>query len=155
MKKIKYRLTKEGVEELKLELRHLLTVKKPEILEQIKAAREQGDLSENADYEAARMEQGKIEGRIQEIQTIIDHVEIIKVDKGRKVHVGSKVTILDMKEKKEYTYSIVGSVQANPDDNKISNESPLARAIMDKEEGETAEIKFIESPYKVKIVKIH
>lgn len=155
MKKIKYRLTKEGVEELKLELRHLLTVKKPEILEQIKAAREQGDLSENADYESARMEQGKIEGRIQEIQTIIDHVEIIKVDKGKKIHVGSKVTILDIKEKQEYTYSIVGSVQANPDDNKISNESPLAKAILDKEEGDTAEVKFIDSPYKVKIVKIH
>ncbi|CAF0723813.1 unnamed protein product [Didymodactylos carnosus] len=117
---------------------------RPDILEQIKAARDQGDLSENAEYDSARLEQGKIEGRIKEIQEILDHAEIIQsAIKDRKVHLGTKVTIFDEQDKTEATYGIVGAIEANPDENLISNDSPIARAILDKQEGQTVEVRVV------------
>jgi transcription elongation factor GreA len=150
-----YQLTIEGKKELEKELKNLLSVKRPDILAQIKAAREQGDLSENADYDSARSEQGRIEGRIKEIQEILDHVEIIKSTKDKKVQIGSKVTIQDLHDKETITYTIVGSIESNPDENLISNDSPLAQAIINKTIGATVEVRGIEKPYKVTIKEIN
>lgn len=156
MEQKKYFLTESGIKKLKDELKNLVDVKRPEIIKSIKEAREQGDLSENADYDAAKNAQGEIENRIKEIQDILNYAEIISENKTSvaKVKVGSKVTIFDFSDKENYTYEIVGEIEANPDQNKISNLSPLARAVLDKTVGTIAEIHGIEEPYKVKIIKI-
>ncbi|QZX49304.1 transcription elongation factor GreA [Mycoplasma sp. E35C] len=152
----KHLLTQEGLAKIQAELRHLVDVKRPEIIRLIQEAREQGDLSENADYDAAKASQSEIEGRIKEIQDILNSYEIIKESDTRekKVIVGSKVTIYDHIEKCDFTYEIVGPIESDPANNKISHESPLAKAIMDHKEGESAEVRGIEHPYKVTIKKI-
>jgi transcription elongation factor GreA len=156
MEQQKNLLTSEGKEKLEIELRDLIDTKRPAIIKSIQEAREQGDLSENADYDAAKNRQAEIEGRIKEIQNILDHAEIISesVKDDRKVKVGSKVTILDLSENTEYTYEIVGEVEANPDQNKISNLSPLAKSILNKTIGTTVEVHGVEESYKIKIKKI-
>jgi transcription elongation factor GreA len=156
MEQQKNLLTTEGKENLERELRDLIDVKRPAIIKSIQEAREQGDLSENADYDAAKNRQAEIEGRIKEIQDILDHAEIIteSVKDNRKVKVGSKVVIQDLSENDEYTYEIVGAVEADPDQNKISNLSPLAKSILNKTVGTTVEVHGIEDSYKVKIKKI-
>jgi transcription elongation factor GreA len=156
MEQQKNLLTPEGKEKLERELRELIDVKRPEIIASIQEAREQGDLSENADYDAAKNRQAEIEGRIKEIQNILDHSEIITetLKDDRKVKVGSKVTIQDLSENSDYTYEIVGEVEANPDQNKISNLSPLAKSILNKTVGTTVEVHGIEESYKIKIKKI-
>lgn len=156
MEQKKYFLTKTGVKQLKDELKNLIDVKRPEVIKAIKDAREQGDLSENADYDAAKNTQGEIEKRINEIQDILNYVEIIDEDKAstNKVKVGSKVTIFDFSDKHNYTYEIVGEIEANPDNNKISNLSPLAKAVLNKTVDTIAEVHGVDEPYKVKIIKI-
>jgi transcription elongation factor GreA len=152
----KYLLTKEGIDKLKEELNHLVSVKRPEVIKLIQEAREQGDLSENADYDAAKNSQREIEKRIEEIHEILNHAEIIKTKKSDelKIKVGSLVTIYDSSEKKENTYEIVGEVEADPNHNKISNLSPLAKAMLNKTVGAQVEIHGVEEPYKIKILKI-
>ena len=150
-------LTKEKVTELKKELERLIQEERPKVIKAIQEAREQGDLSENADYDAAKNRQAEIEAKIKETQAILDHAEIIddsKAKKVNKVKVGTKVKILDMSDDETYEYAIVGEVEADPDQDKISNVSPLAMAILEKDEGEIVEIKGVEKPYKVKILKI-
>ncbi|MDR3330587.1 MAG: transcription elongation factor GreA [Mycoplasmataceae bacterium] len=156
MEQQKSLITQEGKEKLEKELRELIDTKRPDIIKSIQEAREQGDLSENADYDAAKNRQAEIEGRIKEIQSILDHVEIITEDAkdDRKVKVGSTVTILDLSENKDYTYNIVGEVEADPNANKISNLSPLAKSILNKTVGTTVEVHGVEDPYKIKIKKI-
>ena len=151
-------LTKEKEAEIKKELERLIQEERPKVIKAIQEAREQGDLSENADYDAAKNRQAEIEAKIKEYQAIIDHAEIID-DKSEKkstnrVKVGTKVKILDMSDEDTYEYAIVGEVEADPDQDKISNVSPLAMAILDHTEGEIVEIKGVEKPYKVKILKI-
>ncbi|MDC4163531.1 transcription elongation factor GreA [Mycoplasma bradburyae] len=152
----KHLLTLEGLAKIQAELRHLVDVKRPEIIRLIQEAREQGDLSENADYDAAKASQSEIETRIKEIQDILNYHEIIKESdtKEKKVIVGAKVTIYDSSDECEYTYEIVGPIESDPANNKISHESPVAKAIMDKKEGESAEVRGIEHPYKITIKKI-
>ena len=151
-------LTREGVNKLNAELRELIDEKRPAIIKAIQEAREQGDLSENADYTAAKNEQGEIEKRIQEIKDILGNYELISDtknnDQNEKVKIGSKVKLLDLFDNEEVTYEIVGEVEADPDNNKISNQSPLAQAILGKTVKSTVEVRNIDNPYKVKILKI-
>ena len=151
----KVELTKEGAEKLEKELRHLIDIDRPEVIESLQAARAQGDLSENADYDAARTKQAEIEGRIKEIENILANVKIIsekpKASKG--VVLGSTVTIKDLSDNTTATYTIVGTVEANPIKGLISNISPLGRAIIDKNVGDIAVV-HVAQEYRVEILKI-
>lgn len=147
-------LTSEGFLEIEEELNHLKNVRRPEIIKALKDARALGDLSENADYDAARDEQAKVEGRILELEKILEKATIIESNKDGKVGLGSTVTIYYIDDEEEEEYMIVGSKEADPSENKVSNESPLAMAIMGASQGE---IRSVESPngkYDVKIVKV-
>lgn len=138
MKK-QFRLTAEGVAELQAELDQLKAQRGP-IAERIKLAREFGDLSENAEYSSALQEQEKTETRIFEIDNILQNVEIIKAPKGdAKVQLGSKVTLKSGSKTKEF--QIVGTVEADPLNGKISDESPIGQALLGKKQGEEVEIK--------------
>ena len=150
----KIELTKEGAENLEKELRHLIDIDRPAVIEALQAARSQGDLSENADYDAARNQQAEIEGRIKEIENILANVKIIS-DKSRSkgVVLGSTVTIKDLSDGSVASYTIVGTVEANPLKGLISNVSPLGRAIVDKNVGEVVSV-HANKEYKVEILKI-
>lgn len=155
MAKEKILVTQEGLNELIKERDHLIHVIRPEVKEDLVAARAQGDLSENADYDAARERQGKIEARIIELDNMLSNYELISENNGSKhlVKLGSTVTILDMQDNTEETYTIVGSVEADPLNGKLSNVTPLASSILEHKEGETVTIE-VKEPYKVKILKI-
>ena len=148
-------MTAEGKKELEKELKILINERRPNIIKQIQEAREQGDLSENADYDAAKNMQAQIEARIKEIENILANVKIISsLSEENVVQIGSTVTIKDFSDNKNYTFKIVGPIETDPADNKISNESPLARSIIGKKVGEEAYVKGIDEPYSVKIVNI-
>ena len=148
-------LTKEGLKELEDRLDYLKSVKRREIAEEIKIAREQGDLSENAEYDAARDEQSRIEGEIKDIEEKLKSVKIIEetVDKSV-VSIGCTVTILDVEEKAELTYQIVGTPEADIVNGKISNESPIGHALLGKKVGETAAARTPGGVVNVKVLKI-
>lgn len=151
-------LTKEKAAEIKKELERLIQEERPKVIKAIQEAREQGDLSENADYDAAKNRQAEIEAKIKELEYQVNFAEIIDESKSKKavnkVKVGTKVKILDLSDNETYEYAIVGEVEADPDQDKISNVSPLAMAVIDHSEDEIVEIKGVEKPYKVKILKI-
>lgn len=133
-----YHLTKEGVEELKQELEQLKS-ERSAVADRIKTAREFGDLSENAEYSAARQEQEKAENRISEIEHILQNVEIIKKPRGDQiVRLGSSVTLSAGKKKRQL--QVVGTVEADPLEGKISDESPIGKALLNKKVGEEVEI---------------
>lgn len=137
MKK-QFHLTKKGVEELEAELEHLKS-QRPDIADRIKTAREFGDLAENAEYSAARQEQEKNESRIGEIEHILKNVEVITQPKNKnKVELGNTVDLKNSKGKKSFT--IVGSVEADPLIGKISDESPIGKALIGKKLGDEVEI---------------
>lgn len=136
MKKM-YQITDEGKKELETELAELIG-RRGAIAEKIAEARDFGDLSENAEYDSAREEQGLVESRIAEIEDILLNAELIKAVKSSKVILGSKVEL--QLGKKKTVYSVVGPVEADPLEGKISNESPLGEALMGKKVGETATI---------------
>ena len=156
MKEKEYFLTSEGYLELETELNTLKTEKREEVLKSLKEARALGDLSENSEYDAARDEQAKVEARIKEVEYILEHASIIEEGKNDGVvTVGSTVTIAyDGDESDTEEYRIVGSQEADPFNNKISNESPIAEAIMGKKVGETVEVASPNGTYKVKITKV-
>lgn len=138
MKK-QFRLTQEGIDELKTELQQLIG-KRTEIAESIKSAREQGDLSENAEYHAAKDEHERNESRIMELEGILGSVELIKKPKGdNKVQLGSTVK-LSSESGKTKEFKVVGTVEADPLNGKISDESPIGRALLGKKEDEQVEI---------------
>ena len=150
-------LTNEGFLEIEEELNHLKEVKRPEIIKALKDARALGDLSENADYDAARNEQAQIEGRILELEKILETAEIIEKRDTDKVGLGTTVTIryLDEDDDDETEeYRIVGSKEADPSNNKISNESPLAVAIMGAKVGDERTVESPRGTYRVEIVEI-
>lgn len=154
MKDNKVYLTDEGFLELEEELNELKNVKRPEVIKALKEARALGDLSENADYDAARAEQAQVEGRIQELEKIMENVHIIEKGETDKVSLGTTVKIKYVDDDEIEEYRIVGSKEADPSNNKISNESPIAKAIMN---GKVGEIKKVASPngeYEVEIVAI-
>lgn len=153
--KEKILLTKESYQELKSELELLIKTKRPEIIKQIQEAREQGDLSENADYDAAKERQTELEKRVQEIQAIIDNCVIDQgFDKKGEVSIYNYVEYLDLSDNKICKLRIVGPIESDPDNNMISSESPLAKAILGRKVNETIEVKGIENHYQVTIKKI-
>lgn len=146
-------LTSEGFLKLEEELNNAKTVKRPEIINAIKEARALGDLSENAEYSSARESQAKLEARIKEIEYTLEHAIIIENNKDGKVKVGSVVTIkYDDGDEEEYT--IVGTNEADPFQNKISNESPIARAIIGKKENDKVTVESPNGSFDVEIVKV-
>lgn len=151
----KIELTKEGEEKLQKEYRHLIDVDRPEVIEQLTVARAQGDLSENADYDAARNRQAEIEARIKEIEDILANAKIIDGNSkgGKVVSLGSTVEIKDLSDNSVATYTIVGTVEANPIKGLISNVSPLGHAIVGKRVGDECVVR-VSQEYKVLILKI-
>lgn len=147
-------LTNEGFLEIEEELNELKTVKRPEIIKALKDARALGDLSENADYDAARAEQAQIEGRIIELEHIMENAEIIETKNTDKVSLGSKVKIKYVEDDEVEEYRIVGSKEADPSNNKISNESPIASAIMNAKIGDVRSVESPNGKYEVEIVEI-
>lgn len=150
----KITLTVEGKEKLKKELEQLVNETRPEVIEQLKAARSQGDLSENADYDAARNKQAEVEARIAEIETILATAKVEK-DNGKTniVTIGKKVTVKPINEK-EYTVIIVGTVEADPFLSKISPASPLGAALLNKSVGDKVSYKVNDVLTEVEILKI-
>ena len=150
----KFYVTEEGLEELKKQLDELIHVTRNQVIEELKAARAQGDLSENADYDAARDHQAQVESRIKELEHMIRNAEVINESRSTKyVRLGSTVEIQEMYTGKKLTYTIVGSVEADPLGGKLSNVTPLAEAIIDQKVGNIVEVE-AKIPYKVKIVKV-
>ena len=147
-------LTKNGLEELQEELTDLKQNVRPEVISQIKEARAQGDLSENAEYHAARDRQGHVEARIKELEYLIENATIIEEKKSDVVSVGSKVEIKYIDDDEIEEYSIVGSTEADPFENKISNESPIAIGIMGKKVGTKVTIESPNGSYDIEIVSI-
>ncbi len=135
--KEEFELTEEGKQKLELELEDLTTNQRTQNINALQEARAQGDLSENADYDAAKEDQRRIESRILEITNILKHVKIIKKDSSSKVSTGKKVAIKYLETNKEVTCEIVGTIEADPFANKISNDSPLGRGILGKEVSDT------------------
>ena len=147
-------LTSEGFLKLEEEVDNLKKVERPRVIKAIKEARAQGDLSENAEYSAARDEQGKLEARIKEIEYTLEHAVIIENNKDGKVSIGSVVTIKYDEDDEEEEYSIVGTNEADPFSNKISNESPIAVAIMGKKQGDKVTVESPNGSFKIEIVKV-
>jgi transcription elongation factor GreA len=151
----KQKLTKAGYKKLQEELQYLINDAREEVKRQLAEARAQGDLSENADYDAARGKQAEVEGRIKEIENILANAEIIEEGKTstKKVGLGSTVTIKFVDNGKEVSYMIVGTVESDPVNGKISNSCPLGEALTGKSAGDIIEVKAIKT-YKVEILKI-
>ena len=135
-------LTPEGQAKLEEELRHLETVRRREVGERIKEAKEFGDISENSEYDDAKIEQAWVEGRIAEINLILANVTIINSPKSTptKVSLGSKVELEDVETGEIHMYQVVGSAEADPAHDRISNESPVGQAIMGRKKGETVQV---------------
>jgi transcription elongation factor GreA len=135
-------LTYEGLMKYESELEHLKVVKRQEVAQKIKEAREQGDLSENAEYDAAKDEQRDIEARIEELEKILKNAEVVDEDEVDldKINIGCMVKILDVEFNEELEYKIVGSTEANSLKGKISNESPVGKALMGCKVGDTVEV---------------
>lgn len=149
-------LTYEGLRQLEDEIHDLKVNKRKEVAQKIKEAREQGDLSENAEYDAAKDEQRDIEARIDEIDKILKNAEVVveeDVDVDV-VSIGCKVKIYDMEYEEELTYKIVGSAEANSLKGKISNESPLGMALLGKRENEEVDVETHSGVLRYKILEI-
>ncbi len=149
-------LTYQGLQRLEAELQELKVVRRKEVAQKIKEAREQGDLSENAEYDAAKDEQRDIEARIEEIEKILKNVEVV-VDEDVDldvISVGCLVRVLDCAEKEELEYDIVGSTEANSLTGKISNESPMGKALLGAKVGQTVKVETPAGAWKYKILEI-
>ena len=150
----KFYVTEEGLDELKKQLDELIHVTRNEVIEELKAARAQGDLSENADYDAARDHQAQVESKIKELEYQIKNSEIIKDKRsGKTVRIGSTIEIQELDTKNKITYKIVGSVEADPLNGLLSNVTPLAEAILDRKVGDVVTVN-VDKPYDVKILNI-
>lgn len=149
-------LTYTRLKELEAELEYLKTEKRKEISEKIKVARGFGDLSENAEYDEAKKEQGEVEVKIVKLENMLKNAKVIDEDEidTSKVTVGTKVKILDIDFDEEMDYEIVGSTEASPDKNKISDESPLGKAILGAKPEEIVTVQSPNGEYQVKILEI-
>ena len=135
--KNKYKLSQARLDQLKEELNYLQTVREKEVAEQIREARSFGDLSENSEYDEAKTEQGKLYSKIAEIQELIDNAEVIEiVSDGDAIGMGYKVTLLEVGETEEEVFEIVGSQESDPRIGRISEDSPIGRALMGKHPGD-------------------
>ena len=150
-------LTYEGLKKLEDELENLKVVRRKEVSQKIKEAREQGDLSENAEYDAAKDEQRDIEARIEELEKILKNAEVVVEEEADldKVSVGCSVKILDCEFDEELEYKIVGSTEANSLKGKISNESPVGKALLGKQVGDTVTVETPAGEFSYKVLSIH
>ncbi len=150
-------LTQEKYDELQKELEYLITQKRAEVSEKIKRARGFGDLSENAEYDEAKDEQAKVESDIIRIEQQLNKAEIIKVKSNsakKRVSIGDKVKIKDKTKNRELELTIVGTIEANVDENLISNESPLGKALLNAKEGDIVEVKTRHNNLQYEVLKI-
>ncbi len=149
-------LTYEGLKKLEDELEDLKTVKRKEVAEKIKEAREQGDLSENAEYDAAKDEQRDIEARIEEIEKILKNAEVVVEDEVDldKINVGCRVKVFDMEYEEEMEFKLVGSTEANSLQGKISNESPVGHALIGARVGDVVEVETQAGIIQYKVLEI-
>ncbi len=152
----KHILTSKGMQALEDELQDLKVVKRKEIAQKIKEAREQGDLSENAEYDAAKDEQRDIEARIEDIEKILKNAEVVVEEEVEldKISIGCKVKILDVEENEELEYKIVGSTEANSLKGKISNESPVGKALLGAKIGDVVKVETHVGELEYKVLEI-
>ncbi len=150
-------ITSQGLQKLEDELTHLKVVSRKEVADKIKEAREQGDLTENAEYDAAKEEQREIEARIEELEELLKNVEVVDEDEVDvdTVNVGCEVRVHNGANDKEVTYKIVGSTEANALKGKISNESPVGRALIGRKVGEKAVVELATGSVEYKVLSIH
>jgi transcription elongation factor GreA len=147
-------LTREGYQKLQEELEHLRTVKRQEVAQRLHEAMEGGELIEDAEYEAAKNEQAFVEGRIQELELLLANARVIEETSTHEmVQVGAKVTIQEGENEPE-SYIIVGPAEANPRKGRISNESPLGRALMEHRTGDNVRVDAPDGPFYVRILKV-
>ena len=149
-------LTPEGYERLKQEIDHLRTEKRREVADRIRVAREFGDIAENAEYDDAKNEQAMLEHKIAQLEERLLNARVIDANEISKdvVSIGTKVKLKDMETNKSVEYLIVGSAEANPSESKLSNESPVGKAIMGRKKGETVEVAAPRGALKFKILDI-
>ena len=149
-------LTAEGYEKLKEEIEHLSSEKRREVAERIRVAREFGDIAENAEYDDAKNEQAMLEHRIAQLEERLANARVIEADEVTTdtVSVGSKVRLRDMDANRTVEYHIVGSAEANPSEQKLSNESPVGKAIMGRKKGEVVDVAAPRGSLKYKIMDI-
>ena len=150
------KITDEGLKKLEEELENLKTVGRADIAEKIRVARGYGDLSENSEYDEAKNEQAKLEARIVEIEAMLKNVEIIEDIKGKAktVVIGVKVKVIDEEFSEEEEYRVVGSTEANSREGKISDESPMGKALLGKKIGDVVTVEAPAGEFKVKILEI-
>ncbi|MBN7276589.1 transcription elongation factor GreA [Lactobacillus acetotolerans] len=151
-----YPMTTEGKEKLEAELKNLKLVKRPKVIKRIKIARSYGDLSENSEYDSAKDEQSHVEDRIDVVEQMLKYAHVVDADSvdPNEVSVGKKVTYTEVGEDDPETYTIVGSDESDPLNGKISNDSPIAQALLGKKKGQTVEITTPGGKFKVKINKV-
>ena len=153
-------VTKEGLKKLKEELDHLKTVRRTELAQRLKEAISYGDLSENSEYEEAKNEQAFVEGRVLELEQKIKNAKIItekKLDdrRGKDIDIGTTVTVRNRSENEDpETYIIVGSTEADPLEHKISNESPIGRALLGRKKGDIVEVPTPAGKFKYEVLKV-
>ncbi len=149
-------LTYEGLKKYEEELENLKVVRRQEVAEKIKEARAQGDLSENAEYDAAKDEQRDIEARIEQLEKILKNAEVVDEEEVdlEKINVGCKVLVRDMAEKEDCEYKIVGSTEADSLKGKISNESPVGKALIGAKVGDTVKVETVAGVFKYKVLDI-
>lgn len=157
MQEKKFPMTDEGKEKLEKELNQLKTVKRKEVVERIKVARGFGDLSENSEYDAAREEQAFIEGRVQKIEHMLQNAEIISVSDiaEGEITIGRTIVFKELPDGVEEKYKIVGAAEADPFEGKISNDSPIAKALIGKSIGEKVTIDTPGGEMKVEILEVN
>ena len=147
-------LTQEGLDSLKKELDDLINIRRPENIQAIKEARSLGDLSENAEYDAARNEQAQIEARIKQLEKMLENVSIIADVNTDTVGIGNTVSIKYVDDDEEDEYKIVGSQEADPFESRISNESPIAQALFNHKVGDIVTVDSPNGSYEVEIISI-
>ena len=149
-------VSKEGLKKLEVELEQLKTVKRREVAERIKIAREFGDISENSEYEDAKNEQAFVEGRIQTLEKMLRQARVVdekNLDPDH-IHIGSRVTVKDLDDDLEEMYEIVGSTEADPTRNRISNESPVGKALIGRRPGDMVEVTAPIGKIRLKVMSI-
>ncbi len=147
-------LTRSGLSKYEAELQDLKVNRRKEIADKIKEAREQGDLSENAEYDAAKDEQREIEERIVHLEALLKNAEVVDEAEDGVINVGCKVKLLDVEYDEEVEYTIVGSTEANSLGGKISNESPVGKALLHRHAGEVVEVETQSGPLKFKVLEV-
>ena len=151
----KFYVTQEGYNDLVNEHENLVHKVRQEVIVELQEARAQGDLSENADYDAAREHQAQVECRIRELEAMLKNAHNAEDKKTKNVvNLGSTVKILDLSDNQEVTFNIVGTIEADPFNGKLSNTTPLAEVIMDHKVGDVCTVRRVEEPYDVKILEI-